>query len=126
MKKVDIMISNGRILTLDEKGTLIEKGSVAIQGDSIVAVGACHDVEKRFEARDTINASKCLVMPGLVNGHTHAAMTCFRGIADDLRLEDWLNNYIFPADFSPAASHASDKASDVWHPCRPESGVGLE
>jgi len=98
MKKVDIMISNGRILTLDEKGTLIEKGSVAIQGDSIVAVGACHDVEKRFEARDTINASKCLVMPGLVNGHTHAAMTCFRGIADDLRLEDWLNNYIFPAE----------------------------
>lgn len=98
MREVDTIISGGRILLLDEKCSRIENGFVAIDGDEIVAVGKAEDIKDKFTGRKTIDASNSIVMPGLVNCHTHAAMTCFRGIADDLNLEDWLNNYIFPAE----------------------------
>jgi len=98
MKHADLIISGGRVLTLDEKGTRFEDGAVAISGDHISAVGARADIESIYHASEKIDGHDCIVMPGLVNGHTHAAMTCFRGIADDLKLEDWLNNYIFPAE----------------------------
>lgn len=98
MKTVDLIISGGRVLTLDDKGTRYEDGSVAISGDSIIAVGARTDIESSYVAAEIIDGQRSIIMPGLVNGHSHAAMTCFRGIADDLKLEDWLNNYIFPAE----------------------------
>jgi len=98
MREVDTIISGGRILLLDESGSRIENGSVAIDGDEIVAVGKAEEIETKFCGRKTIDARHSLIMPGLVNCHTHAAMTCFRGLADDLKLEDWLNNYIFPAE----------------------------
>jgi 5-methylthioadenosine/S-adenosylhomocysteine deaminase len=98
MKHADLIISGGRVLTLDEKGARFEDGAVAISGDSISAVGTRADIETLYHASDTIDGRDCIVMPGLVNCHNHAAMTCFRGIADDLKLEDWLNNYIFPAE----------------------------
>jgi 5-methylthioadenosine/S-adenosylhomocysteine deaminase len=63
-----------------------------------VAVGPTDKITKQYPAKKTITAKDSLIMPGLVNCHTHAAMTCFRGIADDLELMDWLNNYIFPAE----------------------------
>ncbi|MDD5232328.1 MAG: amidohydrolase [Syntrophales bacterium] len=98
MEQVDILVSGGTVLTLDEKDTCIGCGAVAVRGDSIAAVGAAEELKARFSVRKTIDAAGCIVMPGLVNGHTHAAMTCFRGMADDLKLEDWLQNYIFPAE----------------------------
>jgi len=98
MKQADLIVSGGRVLTLDEKGARFEDGAVAVIGDSIAAVGTRADIESLYRASENIDARDCIVMPGLVNGHTHAAMTCFRGIADDLKLEDWLNNYIFPAE----------------------------
>ncbi len=98
MKHADLIISGGRVLTLDEKGARFEDGAVAILGDSISAVGTRADIESLYRASETIDGRDCIVMPGLVNCHNHAAMTCFRGIADDLKLEDWLNNYIFPAE----------------------------
>jgi len=98
MKEVDMVISGGRILLMDDKDTKIQNGSLAINGDSIVAVGHEKDIEKIYVARQRIEATGCLVMPGLINAHTHAAMTCFRGIADDMQLMTWLNNYIFPAE----------------------------
>jgi 5-methylthioadenosine/S-adenosylhomocysteine deaminase len=98
MTKADLIISGGRVLTLDEKGTRYESGAVALVGDTIAAVGPAQDIDALYRAAERIDARDCLVMPGLINGHTHAAMTCFRGIADDLKLEDWLNNYIFPAE----------------------------
>jgi 5-methylthioadenosine/S-adenosylhomocysteine deaminase len=98
MKHADLIISGGRVLTLDEKGARFEDGAVAISGDSISAVGARTDIESLYRASETIDGHDCIVMPGLVNCHNHAAMTCFRGIADDLKLEDWLNRYIFPAE----------------------------
>ncbi|MBN1827715.1 MAG: amidohydrolase [Deltaproteobacteria bacterium] len=97
MKDVDIIISGGAVLTLDSGNGLIEKGFVAVKGDTIVGVGSGNGQDCCRAAR-LIDASRSIVMPGLINGHTHAAMTCFRGMADDLKLEDWLNNYIFPAE----------------------------
>jgi len=98
MKEVDTIISRGRILTLDEDDSKLKEGSIAIQGDTIVDVGASDHIEAQYTGRRTIDASESLVLPGLINCHTHAAMTCFRGIADDMELMDWLNNYIFPAE----------------------------
>jgi 5-methylthioadenosine/S-adenosylhomocysteine deaminase len=98
MKEVDIVISGGRILTMDENDTRIQKGALAIHGDTIVAVGDAGDIEKEYYGGQRIDAKDSLVMPGLINAHTHAAMTCFRGIADDMELMDWLDNYIFPAE----------------------------
>jgi len=98
MQEVDIIISGGRVLTLDEADSIIHDGFLAIDGNVIIGVGTSREMEARFSGRTTIDARDCLVMPGLVNGHTHAAMTCFRGLADDMELMDWLDNYIFPAE----------------------------
>jgi len=98
MQEVDTIISGGRVLTSDEQDSIIDDGCIAIDGNTIVGVGTSEEIEARFSGRKTIDARDCLVMPGLINGHTHAAMTCFRGLADDMELMDWLNNYIFPAE----------------------------
>jgi 5-methylthioadenosine/S-adenosylhomocysteine deaminase len=98
MIECDIIISGGRIVLMDAAQTIITDGSVAITGRNIEAVGARQDIEVRYRATEVIDAKGGIVMPGLINGHTHAAMTCFRGMADDLELMDWLNNYIFPAE----------------------------
>ena len=98
MIEVETLIAGGRILQMDEKDTIIPEGAVAIDGERIIAVGAREEIGSRFCGRNRIEASHSLIMPGLVNGHTHAAMTCFRGIADDMELMEWLNSYIFPAE----------------------------
>lgn len=96
--EVDKMISGGLIVAMDEEGTVIKSGSIAITGENIIAIGEKSDIENKHVAPDIINAEGCLIMPGLINCHTHAPMTYFRGLADDLELMDWLNNYIFPAE----------------------------
>ncbi len=98
MQEVDILIEGGTIVTLDETNPTIPSGALVIHKDTIVAMGPRADIAKRYRGRDTISATSHVIMPGLVNAHTHAAMTCFRGIADDLELMEWLNNYIFPAE----------------------------
>ena len=98
MKEVDRLISGGRILAMDEKYTLIKNGAIAIEGENIIAIGTKEEIENQYTSREIIDAENSLVMPGLVNCHTHAPMTYFRGLADDLELTDWLNNYIFPAE----------------------------
>jgi len=82
---------------MDDQGARYENGAVAIAGDSIVAVGPAGDMSQ-WGAGKVIDADGGVVMPGLINVHTHAAMTCFRGLADDLPLMTWLNDYIFPAE----------------------------
>ena len=96
MQSVDIMIKNGTILIMDTKNSIIDKGSLCIEGDTISYIGTGND--KKFDAKKIIDAKEGLVMPGLINGHTHAAMSLFRGLADDLPLMEWLNNYIFPVE----------------------------
>ena len=98
MIEVETLIVGGRILLMNEKDTIIPEGAVAIDGERIVAVDAREEIGSRFCGRNRIEAPHSLIMPGLVNGHTHAAMTCFRGLADDMELMEWLNSYIFPAE----------------------------
>ncbi|MFA5179745.1 MAG: amidohydrolase [Syntrophales bacterium] len=98
MRYVDILITEGLIVTMDESGTIFENGAVAIENDTIIDLGNTEDIKKIFQGKKEISANNCIVMPGLVNSHTHAAMTCFRGIADDMDLMRWLNDYIFPAE----------------------------
>lgn len=93
----DILITNGIVLTMNDVSDAIHNGSVVIKGDSIAAVGNSNELSE-WKASKTIDARGGVIMPGLVNTHTHAAMTCFRGIADDLPLMTWLNEHIFPAE----------------------------
>ncbi len=91
----DLLIRNGTVVTVNPAFDVIENGAVRISGDVIVHVG--EDDRSRAAAR-LIDATGCLVIPGLVNTHTHLPMTLFRGLADDLPLMEWLNSHIFPAE----------------------------
>ncbi len=93
----DILISNGLVVTLDDQDHVIENGVVAIVGDCIADVGSAAQFSD-CNASKKIDARGGVVMPGLINTHTHASMTCFRGLADDLDLMTWLHDYIFPAE----------------------------
>jgi 5-methylthioadenosine/S-adenosylhomocysteine deaminase len=96
MQKVDLLIFGGKVLTLDEQDSIIDPGDVAIRGDTILEIG--QNLAAKYISSQVVDARGKLVMPGLVNAHTHAAMTLFRGLADDLGLMDWLQNHIFPAE----------------------------
>ena len=95
--KADILIKNGVVLTMDAESRRFQNGALAIKADRIAAVGDEAELED-WKAEKIIDARSGIIMPGLVNSHTHAAMTCFRGIADDLPLMTWLNEHIFPAE----------------------------
>jgi 5-methylthioadenosine/S-adenosylhomocysteine deaminase len=94
----DLLIHNGLVLTLNDRGETFHPGAVAIRGESIVWVGPEESWSSRTDPRECLDAKGGLVMPGLINAHTHAAMTCFRGLADDLPLAAWLTEHIFPAE----------------------------
>jgi 5-methylthioadenosine/S-adenosylhomocysteine deaminase len=97
-EKIDILITGGTVITMDARRHILDDGAVAVRADSIVAVGPRADLETKYAPAKIINAHGAIVMPGLINGHTHAAMSLFRGIAEDLSLDDWLHAYIFPAE----------------------------
>ena len=97
---VDLIVYGDYVLTMDnlnstDKG-IIEKGAIAVAGGKIVAVGPAREIEISYDAIKTIPGDGRILMPGLINGHTHSAMTLLRGLADDLPLMQWLQNYIFP------------------------------
>ena len=83
---------------MDGADTIIENGAVAIDDGLIVAIGAADEIASNYPAVETLHGANRILLPGLVNAHSHAAMTLLRGVADDLALMDWLNNYIFPAE----------------------------
>ncbi|MCG6916864.1 MAG: amidohydrolase [Deltaproteobacteria bacterium] len=95
---VDLLIHNAKVLTLNDSDDIFDPGVVAIRNDEIAWVGPEGSWPNQFEPRERLNMAGGLIMPGLINGHTHAAMTCFRGLADDLPLSVWLNEHIFPAE----------------------------
>jgi len=97
-REISLIVANGTVITVDTARRVLQRGSVAIDGRDIVAVDTPEAIAARFSARDTIDAAGSVVMPGLINTHTHAPMVLFRGLADDLALMDWLQNYIFPAE----------------------------
>ncbi len=91
----DVLIHNATVLTMDERLTVFESGAVAVAGDSILAVGPAaldYDAAERIDCRGQI------VMPGLINAHTHVPMSLLRGLADDLRLDVWLMGYMMPVE----------------------------
>ncbi len=83
---------------MDSGKRLILNGAVAVKADKIVAVGASSEIARQFSSKQIINADGKVIIPGLINAHTHIPMTLFRGIADDLDLQEWLTKYIFPAE----------------------------
>jgi 5-methylthioadenosine/S-adenosylhomocysteine deaminase len=94
---VDLLISGATVITMDAEFRVIEDGAVAIEDDTIVDVGKRAELERSPRA-NIIDADGTLVMPGMINGHAHAAMSLFRGLAEDHSLDDWLQKYIFPAE----------------------------
>jgi 5-methylthioadenosine/S-adenosylhomocysteine deaminase len=94
----DLVVRNATVVTVDAQRRVIRDGAVAILGGRIVAVGPAAEIGARYQGRETLDAGGGIVLPGLVNAHTHAPMVLFRGIADDLKLMDWLQKYIFPAE----------------------------
>ena len=97
-QEVDLLVTGGIVLTADRDWSIYDPGAVAADGGAIVGLGAREEVERAYRGRERIDAGGRLVMPGLINAHTHAPMTLFRGIADDLPLETWLYEYIWPAE----------------------------
>ena len=97
-QSVDLIISGGIVVTMDGARAIYQDGSVAVRGDAIVAVGPHADLEAKYRAAQVIDARGHLVLPGFINGHTHVPMTLFRGLHDDVTLNDWLYKYIFPAE----------------------------
>jgi 5-methylthioadenosine/S-adenosylhomocysteine deaminase len=98
MTRVDLLVLNGTLVTMDREHRIIQDGGVAIADGRIAAVGESRDLLRNFTAPQRIDAAGKLIIPGLINGHTHIPMTLFRGLADDLDLQDWLTKYIFPAE----------------------------
>jgi len=96
--KVDLIIRGGTVVTMDGSRRVIENGGIAIKDGRIIAVDTAALMDLNYSARQVIEAQGKVVIPGLINGHTHVPMTLFRGIADDLDLQEWLTKYIFPAE----------------------------
>jgi len=96
--RIDLIVLGDYIVTMDAAATVIENGAIAIDDGVILAIGDADQITASMQAEQTLDGDNRIVMPGLVNGHSHAAMTLLRGVADDLALMDWLNNYIFPAE----------------------------
>ena len=97
-RSVDLILTGQYLLTGDKHQTLIEEGGIAIAGDTILAVGKGSDLLAQYPGAAVMAEPHGLIMPGLVNVHTHAAMALFRGLADDLPLMQWLQEYIFPVE----------------------------
>jgi len=94
----DVLLINAHILTMDEEMRQYRSGAIAIRGDSILAIGAQTEIQAAYTAAQTVDCGGKILMPGLVNAHTHVPMTLLRGLADDLRLDVWLMGYMMPVE----------------------------
>jgi len=97
-ESVDLIVYGEYLITMDESKPIIKNGAVAIQGNQIIAVAEKEQINRRYRSLKNIQGKSRILMPGLINGHTHSAMSLFRGMADDLELMPWLNNFIFPME----------------------------
>ena len=96
--KVDLIVAGATVVTMDPTRRILDDGAIAVSGDSIEAVGSRAEIEAKYSATQRIDARGKLVLPGFINGHTHAPMVLLRGLKDDVTLDVWLKNYIFPAE----------------------------
>ncbi|MFN8401681.1 MAG: amidohydrolase family protein [Anaerolineales bacterium] len=97
-KNIDTLFINAIVLTMDEKLTQYDPGAVAVSGDSIIAVGPEAELKQEYSAKEIVDCGGKILMPGLINAHTHVPMTLVRGLADDLRLDVWLMGYMLPVE----------------------------
>ena len=97
-RQVDLLILGGTVVTMDGTRRVIDDGGIAVTGGRIVAVGPRDEIQRGFTARKKLLGFGKVITPGLINGHTHVPMVLFRGLADDLDLQEWLTKYIFPAE----------------------------
>jgi len=97
-ERVDLLILGGAIVTMDGARQIIEDGGIAVENGRIVAVGSRTDIAGKYAGGKTVDATGKTIIPGLINAHTHIPMVLFRGLADDLDLQEWLTRYIFPAE----------------------------
>lgn len=97
-KAATLVLTAKHLLTMDAAMTVIQDGGIAISGDTIIETGPAPEIVEKYQSSETLVEERGLIMPGLVNVHTHAAMSCFRGLADDLPLMQWLQEYIFPVE----------------------------
>ncbi len=97
-ESVDYVLSARRVVTVDGQGRIIENGAVAVKGERIAAVGTKADIDRQYTPKQRIDMPDGILIPGLINTHTHAPMSLLRGIADDLRLQEWLEKFIFPLE----------------------------
>jgi len=110
---IDLIVAGDHVVTMDGDRPVLENGAVAVDDGFIVAIGPREEIAQRYRARETLDGKDRVVLPGLINGHAHSAMTLMRGIADDRELMDWLRNYIFPTEvrFVDASSCGSAPSS---------------
>ncbi len=111
--RTDLIVKAAYVLTMDPDSNLWEPGAVAIEGDSIVAVGTEKDIAARYVGRQVYDAGNAVVMPGFVNTHCHLPMVMMRGLADDLELMEWLTRYIFPLEAQVVSARFCYEASLV-------------
>jgi 5-methylthioadenosine/S-adenosylhomocysteine deaminase len=97
-RQVSLVVSGGTVVTVDSARNIYDPGAVVVDGNAIIAVGPAADIASRFRGVEQINTAGQVVIPGLINAHTHAPMVLYRGLADDLPLQEWLEKYIFPAE----------------------------
>src|SRR5512145_1170383 len=95
---VDFLLFNAHILTMDEEFTQYRHGALAVSGDKVVAVGEQAEIRRAYHSENSLDCGGKVLMPGLVNAHTHVPMTLLRGLADDLRLDVWLMGYMMPVE----------------------------
>jgi 5-methylthioadenosine/S-adenosylhomocysteine deaminase len=95
---IDLLLTGGIVVTMDEAGTIIPNGAVAVRGQAIVAVGPAADLTERFTPTETRDCNGCAIIPGLINGHAHVPMSLLRGMVADQQLDVWLFGYMFPVE----------------------------
>ena len=98
MIKINTILTNAIVLTMDQEFNIFEPGAVAINGNKIIAVGSDEEINSTYYAKEIIDCGGNIVMPGMINAHTHVPMTLLRGLADDLRLDVWLLGYMMPVE----------------------------
>src|SRR5512132_616330 len=98
MIRVDLLVLNGTLVTMDKEHRIIQDAGIAVEHGRIVAAGPRAEIAAKYSAPTRVDATGKIIIPGLINGHTHVPMVLFRGLADDLDLQEWLTKYIFPAE----------------------------
>jgi len=97
-QEIDLVIEGDYVVSMAADGAVYRDAAVAVDEGLIIAIGPASEISATYQSKNTLPGDSRIVMPGLINGHSHAAMTLLRGVAEDMALYDWLNNYIFPAE----------------------------